>query len=373
MKKQLLLFLIILSLLIPTYAFAVDQNDIETHPQTDIYLFLQVYQYIQEAYPLEIEDKTLIGSALKGMLESIDPYSDYYTVEEAEILYSDVNGTFYGVGLYIEKSGDYIKVIDTIEGGNAKKVGILPNDIIIFIDDESTKDMSVSDAASKIKGEKGTFVKLGIMREEVGGTIFFDIERDEVNVNPVSYKIINDNIGYIKLSEFNRNASYEVDQAMKALKSSGIEKLILDIRNNGGGLLDQAIKVSRLFVSNGPIVHIREKGKELYTYNSNKITNNFQLILLVNENSASASEILTGAIKDNKTGIIIGTKTFGKGIVQSLIPLMDGGLIKLTTAEYLTPNMTRIHGIGIEPDITITNTAEEDLQLKKAVEILSGK
>jgi carboxyl-terminal processing protease len=373
MKKQLLLFLIILSLLVPTSVLAVDQNDIGTHPQTDIYLFLQVYQYIQEAYPLEIEDKTLVESALKGMLGSIDPYSDYYTSEEAEILYSDIEGTFYGVGLYIEKSGDYIKVIDTIEGGNAKKVGILPNDIILFIDDESTKHMSVSDAASKIKGEKGTFVKLGIMREGVEATIIFDIERDEVNVNPVSYKTINDNIGYIKLSEFNRNASYEVDQAIKALEFSGVEKLILDIRNNGGGLLDQAIKVSRLFVSNGHIVHIREKGQEPYTYDSNKSASEFQLVLIVNENSASASEILTGAIKDNKAGIIIGTKTFGKGIVQSLIPLMDGGLIKLTTAEYLTPNMTRIHGIGIEPDIAITNTAEEDLQLKKAVEILSGK
>lgn len=373
MKKQLLLFLIIFSLLIPTSAFAVDQNDIENHPQTDIYLFLQVYQYIQEVYPLEIEDKTLVESALKGMLESIDPYSDYYTPEEAEILYSDIYGSFYGVGLYIEKSDEYIKVIDTIEGGNAKKAGILPNDFIVSIDDESTINMSSSDAAARIKGEKGTFVKLGIIREGVQGTIYFTIERDEVNVNPVSYNTINDNIGYIKLSEFNRNASYELENAMKVLSDSGVEKLILDIRNNGGGLLDQAIKISRLFVSNGPIVHIREKGHELYTYNSTKASHDFQLVLLVNENSASASEILTGAIKDNKVGIIIGNKTFGKGIVQSLIPLMDGGLIKLTTSEYLTPNMTRIHGIGIEPDIKILNTAEEDLQLKKAIQLLSGK
>ena len=373
MKKQLLLFLIIFSLLIPTSAFAVDQNDIENHPQTDIYLFLQVYQYIKEAYPLDIADKTLVESALKGMLESIDPYSDYYTPEEAEILYSDVYGSFYGVGLYIEKSDDYIKVIDTIEGGNAKRAGILPNDNIVSINGESTIEMTTADAAARIKGDKGTFVKLGVLREGSAEIIYFDIERDEVNVNPVTFKIVNDNIGYIKLVEFNKNADSEIKNAMDIFKNQGIEKLILDIRNNGGGLLDQGIKVSRLFVSNGPVVHIREKGQELYTYNSSKTVPNFQLVLLVNENSASASEILTGAIKDNKAGIIVGNKTFGKGIVQSLIPLMDGGLIKLTTAEYLTPNMTRIHGIGIEPDIKIFNTAEEDLQLKKAVELLSGK
>lgn len=373
MKKQLLLILIILSLLIPSSVFAIDQNDISSHPQTDIYLFLQVYQYIKEAYPLEIEDKTLVESALKGMLESIDPYSEYYTAEEAEILYSDVYGTFFGVGLYIEKSGDYIKVIDTIEGANAKKAGVLPNDLIVSIDGESTKDMTSSAAAIKIKGEKGTFVKLGIQREGIAELLYFEIERDEVKINPVSFRIINDQIGYIKLTEFNKNADEEISKALLQFDSMSIQKVILDVRNNPGGLLDQAIKVSRLFVPQGPVVHIREKGKDLYTYYSGTKASKYQLVLLVNENSASASEILTGAIKDRKAGIIVGSKTFGKGIVQSLIPLMDGGLVKLTTAEYLTPNQTRIHGIGIQPDIQITNTAEEDLQLKKAVQLLSGK
>jgi carboxyl-terminal processing protease len=373
MKKQFILILIILSLLVPSSVFAIDQNDISSHPQTDIYLFLQVYQYVKEAYPLEIEDKTLVESALKGMLESIDPYSDYYTAEEAEILYSDIYGKFFGVGLYIEKAGDFIKVIDTIEGANAKKAGILANDIIVSIDGESTKDMSSSDAAIKIKGEKGTFVKLGIQREGAVDILYFDIQRDEVKVNPVSYKTINDNIGYIKLSDFNQNAYDEIKIALTYFDSLKIEKIIIDIRNNPGGLLDQAIKISRLFVPSGPVVHIRENGKKLYTYNSNNTENKYQLFLLVNENSASASEILTGAVKDSKAGIVVGTKTFGKGIVQSLIPLMDGGLVKLTTAEYLTPNQTRIHGIGILPDIEVVNTGEEDLQILKAVEILSGK
>ncbi|MDX9916792.1 MAG: S41 family peptidase [Gudongella sp.] len=373
MKKQLLLILIIISLLVPTAAFAVEQHDISSHPETDIYLFLQVYQYIKEAYPLEIEDKTLVEAALRGMLESVDSYSEYYTAAEAEALYSDVYGSFVGIGVYIDKQGDYIHVIETIEGGNAKKEGILADDLIVSIDGTNAKDISTTEASTLIKGEKGTVVRLGIKRAGKEEIIYFDIERAEVKVSPVTYEVIDNRIGYIKLTEFNQQATSEVMNALSFFDTKMIEKVILDIRNNPGGLLDQAIKLSRLFVPRGPIVHLREPGKELYTYNSITLKPRYELVLLVNEKSASASEILTGAVKDAHSGIVIGKKTFGKGIVQSLIPLMEGGIVKLTTAEYLTPNKTRIHGIGIQPDIEIENEPDNDLQLQKAIEVLRGK
>lgn len=375
MSKKILTILLIISMLLPTSAFAQTTllDNLQGHDEeADVELMLEVYNYIQESYPLELDQKSVIEGGLKGMLQAIDPYSDYYTPEEASEMYMQLMGYFTGIGIYIEKQENYINIVETIEGANAKQAGLLAGDVIISVDGKDTRDMSLSQASAIIKGVKGTVVKLGIKRPAVDEILYFEIARDEVVINPVSYKEIEEGITYIKLNEFSQTAAAELRKALE--KSNKVDtntnKIILDLRNNPGGLLDQSVKIAKEFVSEGPIVHIKEKGTSLLTYSSYNKADFYELVVLVNENSASASEILAGAIKDRKAGTIIGKKTYGKGIVQSIIPLDNGSLLKMTTAEYLTPNYKSIHGIGIEPDIEVDNVDGEDLQLKRALKEL---
>ncbi|WP_422486740.1 S41 family peptidase [Gudongella sp. DL1XJH-153] len=371
--KKLLTLLLVVSLLLPTTVFAQESSlgNIQSfETEADLELMTEVYNFIQEAYPLELDNKAVIEGGLKGMLQAIDPYSDYYTPEEASELYMELMGFFTGIGIYIEKEENYITIVDTIEGANAREAGLLPEDVIISIDGIDTRDMPLSEASSMIKGVKGTTVKLGIKRSGVDDILYFEIIRDEIVINPVAYSEIEEGIGYINLSEFSQTAAIETRRALGQFNKSGIRKIILDLRDNPGGLLDQAVKIAKEFVAEGPIVHIREKNSALLTYSSYNEVPDYDLVLLVNENSASASEILAGAIRDRNAGTIIGKKTFGKGIVQSIIPLENGSLIKMTTAEYLTPKYRSIHGIGIEPDIVVENIERLDLQLQRAIELL---
>ena len=373
MTKKLLSLLLALTLLLPTASFAQDSalGEIRSHDtDADMELMIEVYNYIQETYPLELDNKAVIEGGLKGMLQAIDPYSDYYTPEEASQLYMELMGYFTGIGIYIEKNETYITIVETIEGANAKEAGLLAGDVIISVDGTDTRDMSLSEASGMIKGVKGTTVKLGIKRSGVEEILYFEIVRDEIIINPVSYSEIEEGIGYIKLSEFSQKAALEMRRALGSFNQSGTRKIILDLRNNPGGLLDQAVKIAKEFVPEGPIVHIRERNSSLLTYSSYNQVPDYKLIVLVNENSASASEILAGAIKDRNAGTLIGKKTYGKGIVQSIIPLDNGSLIKMTTAEYLTPKYRSIHGIGIEPDIVVENVDGQDLQMEKAIELL---
>jgi carboxyl-terminal processing protease len=371
--KKLISLLLALTLILPSASFAqgtlldnLQSNDSEA----DLDMMIEVYNYIQESYPFEVDDKSIIEGGLKGMLQAIDPYSDYYTPEEASQLYMELMGYFTGIGIYIEKQETYITIVETIEGANAKEAGLLAGDVIISIDGKDTRDMSLSEASGMIKGVKGTTVKLGIKRASVEEILYFEIVRDEVIINPVSHSEIEEGIGYIKLKEFSQKSALEMRRALGNFNLEGTRKIILDLRNNPGGLLDQAVKIAKEFVPAGPIVHIRERNSALLTYSSYNQVPNYELVVLVNENSASASEILAGAIKERDAGILIGKKTYGKGIVQSIIPLENGSLIKMTTSEYLTPKYRSIHGIGIEPDIIVENVGGEDLQLEKAIQLL---
>lgn len=371
--KKLLSILLALTLLLPSASFAEESvlGDIKSHEtDADMELMIEVYNYIQESYPLELDNKAVIEGGLKGMLQAIDPYSDYYTPEEASQLYMELMGYFTGIGIYIEKQETYINIVETIEGANAKDAGLLAGDVIISIDGIDTRDMSLSEASGMIKGVKGTTVKLGIKRAGVEEILYFEIVRDEVIINPVSYSEIEEGIGYIKLNEFSQTAAIEIRRALGSFNTEGTRKIILDLRNNPGGLLDQAVKIAKEFVPQGPIVHIRERNTSLLTYSSYNNVPDYDLVVLVNKNSASASEILAGAIRDRNAGILIGEKTYGKGIVQSIIPLENGSLIKMTTAEYLTPKYRSIHGIGIEPDIAVENVDGQDVQLQRAIEEL---
>ena len=336
----------------------------------DLKFFQEVMEYVKQKYPFKVEDETLVTNAIKGMLQGLDPYSDYYTKEEVEKLLKSIRGNYVGIGIYIGEKDGYIQVLSIMEDSPSQRAGLQAGDLIISIDNRDIKGISLDEAASLIQGKEGTQVKLGILREGEQNPIYITVTREAIEINPVRYTILEDNIGYIILSQFNDYSTKYIKRALSEFDSKGIDKVILDLRDNPGGILDQVVSISRLFIPKGPIVHIREKNKPIYTYYSNLQNPKYKLAVLVNQNSASASEILAGAVKDRKAGIVIGTKTYGKGLVQTMVPLPDGSMIKMTTAEYLTPNLTSINGIGVEPDVVVENVNEEDLQLKKAIELL---
>lgn len=369
MKRKIISLLLVFILTVPSLASA-ELNIKDYEPKADIIFFEDVLNIIKTDYPFEVDEGYLIEAAIKGMLQSIDDYSDYYTKGEAEQQFSQISGNFAGIGIYIEEKDGYINIKSTMKDQPAEKAGLKVDDLIISVEDKDIKDIGIEKASSMIKGEKGTMVKLIIKRGEK--KLVFKVKRDNITINPVYYEIISKDIGYIQIDTFNSQTTDEIKKALRVFKGKKINKIILDLRDNPGGLFYEAIEVSKLFVPRGIIVHQREKNKKLITYTSNIENDKYELVLLVNENSASASEIVAGAIKDRKAGILVGNKTFGKGIIQSFIPIIGGSMIKLTTAEYLTPNKISIHGKGIEPDIKVNNTTL-DLQLEKAIEILKGK
>lgn len=351
----------------PSYGEALKNSYVD---KEDLNFFLEVIDYVKERYPFEVKDEELITNAVKGVLQGLDPYSNYYAKEEAIDLMETLNGSYVGIGAYLGETNGYIEVISTFANSPAEKAGLKAGDLIVSVDDLDVKGLTLDEAVKLIKGKEGTKVKIGVLRE--GKQIYFEITRQSIEINPVSYKILEKDIGYIKLDEFSTNATKYVKEALSEFDNKGIKKVILDLRDNPGGLLDEAISLSRLFIPKGPIVHIRRNFMPIETRYSYLEKPKYELVVLVNGNSASASEIFAGAVKDRKAGTLIGTKTFGKGLIQSIMPLNDGSILKMTTAEYLTPNETSINGIGIEPDIAVENTTHEDLQLKKAIETLNN-
>lgn len=364
--KRLLSSLLVILLIFPNVAMA--EVKLEQKPKADLFFFKEVLEVIEERHPFDIEESTLIEGGLKGMLQSVDPHSNYYTKEEAEELYRTMAGTFSGIGIYIEEKDGYINVKDTIKDQAAEKAGLKKDDLIISVEGQDIKNLGLQKSSSMIKGPIGTKVELEVRRGEKG--LKFQVVRDNISVKSVEYEILEENIGYIQIREFTEQTTKELNKILKEFDNKKVGKVILDLRDNPGGLLTQAISISNLFVPKGPIVHIRENKKALLTHVSTLKESKYKLAVLVNKNSASASEIVAGSIKDRKVGTLVGTKTYGKGTVQSMMPLTDGSMIKLTIAEYLTPNKTSINGKGIEPDYIVENATEEDLQLKKAIEIL---
>lgn len=371
MKRRIVILLLVFTLLIPSNVFATtDARALQAQVnEPDLLFLVETFEYIKDNYPFEIRDTDLVEGGLKGMLQTLDPYSDYYTVEESVELYKSMLGTFSGIGVYIEEKDSYINIKGTIKDSPGEKAGLKKDDLIVSINGEDTNYMTIKNAQQLIQGLIGTKVRLGIRRDNKTQPIYIEVKRDTININPVEYEIIQDNIGYIKLSEFSQQAMKEVNKALANFDGKNIKNVILDLRDNPGGLLSEAIDISNLFIPAGPVVHIKEKNKKVVTHVSTNSGPKYELVVLVNENSASASEILAGAVKDTKAGILVGKKTFGKGIVQSMIPLSNGGIIKMTTSEYLTPNKISIHGVGIIPDIVIENSADIDKQLIKAIGI----
>lgn len=304
----------------------------------------------------KIDKKILLQGAVKGMLESLDdPHSNYFTKSELESFKEDLKGTYVGVGMVVQKRvNEPLTVISPIEDGPAFKVGVKPKDKIIAIDGEATYKLTSEESVKKLKGEPNTKVKVTVYREATKETKDIEIERAVVELKYVKHRMLDDKIGYLRLTQFGENVYPDVKKAMEDLQKNNMKALVFDLRSNPGGALDQAIKISSMFLKEGRVVSVKSKeGAEQVSNREGKYYGDFPLVILINGGSASASEIVAGAIKDNKRGILVGEKSFGKGSVQTLIPLPDGDGMKLTIAKYYTPSGISIHGKGIEPDVVV--------------------
>lgn len=323
-------------------------------------------QIVEEDFYKEVPEEDLVQGSIKGMFAGLgDIYSQYYTKDEFEALKEQTSGSFVGIGVYISPTSDddYITIIAPIEGSPAEKGGIKAGDKIIKVDGQNVYANDSDKAISMIKGKAGTEVTLTVKRGEK--ELDLKIKREEIISKSVDSKIIEDDIGYIKITSFNENTYKEFTEALNNLKKQNMKGLILDLRNNPGGLLDICSEIADDLIGEGTIVYTKDnKGdKEYIKSDSNKL--GLPIAVLVNEGSASASEILTAAIVDNNEGIAIGTTTFGKGLVQSVRELKDGTGYKLTTAQYFTPNDNYIHGKGIKPQII---EKDENKQLDVAID-----
>lgn len=342
-------------------------------------------EYVKDNYLYDVTDEQLEKGELKGVVSGLgDPYSEYYTKEEYDKLMEFTSGTFYGIGVVITKGEDnLITVISPIKESPADKAGIKSGDKIIKINDQEFTADKMQDAANLMKGAKGTDVNVTILRSTTGETKDLVITRDEIQVETVSSQNI-DNLGYISISQFDEKTGDEFDEAIDSLTAQNIEGLILDLRGNPGGVVDTAAHIADKLLPEGMIVYAENKnGKRDFEFKSDPAYFDKPLVVLIDGGSASASELLSGAIKDYGRAQLIGKTTFGKGIVQTANRFPNGDGIKLTTAEYFLPSGTSIHKIGVKPDIEIDLPADikgigpdykdVDIQLQKAIEILNNK
>ncbi len=338
---------------------------------------------LEKKYIGEINDEELIEGALKGYVAALgDPYTTYYTKKEMQEIMEETNGNFVGIGIYMTQDvkNNAILIIKPIENSPAEEAGILAGDIIKKVNDEEYTGDQLNEIANKIKGEEGSKVKLEIYRD--GETKTFEITRRKVIISHITTKVLDNNIGYIAISDFEGNCADEFKTKYKELEKQGIKKLIIDIRNNGGGIVDEALEITNTIVDKGSTLLItkNKQNEEQVTKATENAIIDMPIVVLINEYSASASEILAGALKDNNKATLVGTTTYGKGIIQELHQLSDGSGLKITVSEYYTPNHIAINKIGITPDVEIklseeakkqTNLKEEDdTQLKKSIEIL---
>jgi len=344
-------------------------------------LFWEAWQAVSNKFidREKIDQKKAFYGALQGMVKSIgDDYTEFYSPQEAKIFNEDISGSFEGVGMEITVRRGIITVVSPLEDTPAWRAGIKSGDLILKINNEDATNLKLEEAVMKIRGPKGTKVILTIMREDFKEPKDIEIVRDVIVVHAVKFKMLENNIGYIKILNFGKNSVPEFYNAINDLLTKGANKLILDLRNNPGGFLESAVIISSWFLPKGDKVVIEDFGgkspQRIHRSLGPGILSNLPLVVLVNRGSASASEILAGALRDNLNVKILGEKTFGKGSVQEVVNLSDGSLVKVTVARWLTPKGKLIEGKGIDPDIEIKNESDkEDLVLNKAVEILKNK
>ncbi len=377
-KKFIFIFLIILSFFFSKISFAANNENI----YDKIDLFGEVLDKINKEYVEEIDQSDAMDAAINGVLRSLDPYSAYMSPKTYKEMETETSGKFGGLGIEVGMEFGVVKVITPMDGTPAEREGVKAGDYIVKINGIQVQGKTLSEAVDLMRGPVGSKLEITIRRKGIKKALVFEITREIIEVKSVKSKIIDDNVGYIRLTAFNENSSKQVRDKIKKFKKKNINKYVLDLRNNPGGLLSQAVRISDFFLDNGEIVSTKSrKSSENRKYFAKKgdIINGETLVVLINYGSASASEIVAGALKDHKRAILIGKNSYGKGSVQSIMPLKNKGAIRLTISKYYLPSGKSISGTGITPDIEIEESSDEfrigtetDNQLNFAITLLNG-
>ena len=381
MKNIYSIFLIILlSLNISKYVFAANDEDI----YKKIDLFSEVLDKINKEYVEDINQGEVMDAAINGVLQSLDPYSAYMSPESFQNMQTETSGEFGGLGIEVSMESGVVRVISPIDGSPAYEVGVKAGDYIVKINDHQVQGKTLTEAVDLMRGPVGSDIEITVRRKGVKKAIIFNITREIIKIQSVKSKKIDNSIGYIRLTAFNENSSSQIKKIINEfVKDKNIKGYILDLRNNPGGLLSQAIKIADFFLTNGEIVSTKsrkESENRRWFANKGDIIDGKVLIVLINYGSASASEIVAGALKDNKRAILLGENTYGKGSVQSIIQLKNNGAIRLTISKYYLPSGESISEVGVTPDIEVAESddefrinTEKDNQLNFAIELLNGK
>jgi len=379
MKKIQLYFIIFF---IPFFLIQkINSAEIDIYKKID--LFGEVLEKINEEYVDEINQSESMDSAINGLLQSLDPYSAYMSPEIFKEMQTETSGEFGGLGIEVSMEAGVVKVISPIDDTPASKAGLKAGDYIVKINNIQVQGKSLSEAVDLMRGPVGSGIELTVRRRGVKKALTFNIIREIIQVQSVKSDLLNNNIGYIRLTSFNDNSSQQIKKQVEKLKKNeNVNAFILDLRNNPGGLLSQAIKISDFFLENGEIVSTKGKKKSenrKWFAKKGDITEGKTLLVLINYGSASASEIVAGALKDHKRAIILGENSYGKGSVQSIIPLKNKGAIRITVAKYYLPSGKSISEVGVRPDIEINEEGDDfkiktdtDNQLDYAIKLLNG-
>ncbi len=360
------------------YSFS---NEIDIYKKID--LFSEVLEKINNEYVEDVNQSDAMDAAINGVLQSLDPYSAYMSPEMLKEMQTETSGEFGGLGIEVGMEAGVVKIISPIDGSPADEVGLKAGDYIVKINGTQVQGKTLSEAVDLMRGPVGSTIEITVRRMGVKKALTFNIIRAIIEIKSVKSKIIENNIGYVRLTSFNDNSSDQFKNIIKDFKKNKkINKFILDLRNNPGGLLNQAIKITDFFLDNGEIVSTKSKNKtdnRKWFAKKGDIIDGDTLLVLINYGSASASEIVAGALKDHKRAIIIGENSYGKGSVQSIIPLKNEGAIRLTVSKYYLPSGDSISEVGVNPDIVVAESSDEfriqtdtDNQLQFAVKLLNG-
>ncbi|MDD3226836.1 MAG: S41 family peptidase [Tissierellia bacterium] len=352
MKKRISLFIVVLMVILSftsVLAIEIDEDEFSE----DIEFMKKVISFVLDNYQYEVSQEDIMNGLYDGFFSVLDDYSTYYTPKEYQALLEDTAGEFSGIGVQIMDINGQVVVVTPLSGSPAIEAGIKAGDIINTVDGYDITGATSSQASLLIRGEEGTTVKIGILRGKE--SLNFDLIRSSIIINNVEGKILKDNIGYLKVTGFSDNTAELVENELLLFDENNVEKIVIDMRNNGGGTLQSAVDLLNLFVTEGPVVYVEYAAGKEDIYESKLKEQKYEIAVLINEGSASATEIFAGAVKYKNEGIIVGTNSYGKGVVQSLYPLIDGSGVKFTTAEYFSVNKIPVHKVGITPDIVVEN------------------
>ena len=378
--KKIQIYLIIFC---TQFLFLEKVNSAEIDIYKKIDLFGEVLEKINKEYVDEINQSESMDSAINGLLQSLDPYSSYMSPEIFEEMQTETSGEFGGLGIEVSMEAGVVKVITPIDDTPASKAGIKAGDYIVKINDIQVQGKSLSEAVDLMRGPVGSGIELIVRRRGAKKALTFNVVREVIEVQSVKSELLENNIGYLRLTSFNDNSSQQIKKQIKKLKKNkNLNSYILDLRNNPGGLLSQAIKISDFFLENGEIVSTKSRKKSenrKWFAKKGDILDGKTLLVLINYGSASASEIVAGALKDHKRAILVGENSYGKGSVQSIIPLKNKGAIRLTVAKYYLPSGKSISQVGVRPDIEVNEEGDDfriktdtDNQLNYAIKLLNG-